>query len=234
MQAAQRVFAGELTHPAAAIEDGAVPVVLTPSGARCGRLFVVGACTEIREGPGRVEARIADPTGTFVATAFFDQHAVVERLRGIIPPAFVAVTCSVRVRGDSSPPQFSLVPESIAPATRRLRDLWVLVTAEHTLSRLEQEHRTASPECIADIAAMVRSALDTIQDTGEAAVMVDPRQVIMAILAEGSGPRGMAVDALVETGLKQGLSEEGIRRILDDLRAEGDCYMPATGYVKLL
>lgn len=232
MQAAQRVFAGELAHPAAAVTaDGAA--LRTPSGARCERLFLVGACTEIREAPGRIEARIADPTGTFVVAASFDQHAVVERLRGTTTPAFLAVTCTVAVRG-GSPPQVSLVAESVAPATRRLRDLWVMVAAEHTLDRLEKHPPPASPECIDELAAMVRSALETVPDAMEPAVLADPRLVVMDILAAGSGPRGMAVEALVESGQEQGLSEEGIRRIIDDLRAEGDCYAPATGYVKLL
>lgn len=237
MQAATRVFAGELTHPeSVVVDDNAGGAVLTPSGARCSRLFLVGACTEIRTQPGRIEARIADPTGAFLLSAHPDQPAVFDRLRSITPPAFVAVTCAVRARSASSPPQFSLVPESIAPATRQMRDLWVLVTGEHTLDRLEQEPRIGSPECISEIAAMVLSALETVQ-TGEHAgpvVVIDPRQVVMDHLAGGSGPRGMPVDALVESVQKHGISEDAVRRIINELRAEGDCYAPTTGYVKLL
>jgi len=239
MQAATRVFAGELTlQGSRVVDDGAGLVLLTPSGARCGRLFIVGACTEVREHSGRIEARIADPTGTFLISAYPDQPAVFDRLRSITPPAFVAVTCAVRARNASSQPQFSLVPESIAPATRHSRDLWVLVTAEHTLDRLEElDSLSPAPSAyIPEIAAMVRSALETVH-TGEnegPAVTIDPRQVVMEILAGGSGPRGMPVDVLVESGLKHGLSEEAVRRIVDELRAEGDCYAPTTGYVKLL
>jgi RPA family protein len=237
MQGAARVFAGELAHPkSTVVADGDGAAVLTPSGARCTRLFLVGACTEIRTQSGRIEARVADPTGAFLIAAYPDQAEVVDRLRSITPPAFVAVTCTVRARNASSQPPWSLVAESIAPATRALRDLWVLVTAEHTLARLEQEPRIASPECVSEIAAMVTSALETVQ-TGEKegpAVAIDPRQVVMDLLAAGSGPRGMPVDGLVESARNQGLTEDAVHRIIDELRAEGDCYAPTSGYVKLL
>ncbi|HDR73238.1 MAG TPA: hypothetical protein ENN85_04950 [Methanoculleus sp.] len=237
MQAATRVFAGELMHQGSAVvEDGAGAMVRTPSGARCGRVFLVGACTEVREQSGRIEARIADPTGAFVITAYRDQPVVYDRLRGITPPAFVAATCAVRVRPASPAPAFSLVPESVAPASRDSRDLWVLVTAEHTLDRLEAVARRAPapPDFVAGLAAMVRAALETVQPAGVAPAAVDPRQMILAILGTASGPRGMPVDALVEAGLRCGLAEEAVRRIVDELRAEGDCYAPTTGYLKLL
>ncbi|MDG6256058.1 MAG: hypothetical protein QCH35_00500 [Methanomicrobiaceae archaeon] len=239
MQAATRVFAGELMHQeSAVVGDGAGAMVRTPSGARCERVFVVGACTEVREQSGRIEARIADPTGAFVITAYQDQPAVYDRLRGIAPPAFVAATCAVRARTAPAQPPFSLVPESVAPATRASRDLWVLVTAEHTLDRLEAVPRRgpAPPETVPEIAAMVRSALETVQPAGEgeAPAAVDPRQAILDILGTASGPRGMPVDTLVEAALTHGLAEETVRRIVDELRAEGDCYAPTTGYLKLL
>ncbi|MFW5938581.1 MAG: RPA family protein, partial [Halanaeroarchaeum sp.] len=143
-EVAYRLFAAEFDDAdftyAESDEERAPNYVVTPTGARVNRMFVVGVLTEVEQVSDDVlRARIVDPTGAFVvyagqyqpeAMAFFDRAE---------PPAFVAVTGKARTfqPDDSEIVYTSIRPESANEVTAETRDRWVVQTAEQTLDRIE-------------------------------------------------------------------------------------------------
>ena len=73
-EVAYRVFADEFNDAhytyAESDEERAPNYLVTPTGARVNRLFVVGVLTEVEEvSDGVIRARVVDPTGAFVIYA---------------------------------------------------------------------------------------------------------------------------------------------------------------------
>jgi RPA family protein len=142
-EVAHRLFAAEYddaNHSYSESEEERAPnYVVTPTGARVNRLFVVGVLTEVEQVSDDVlRGRVADPTGAFVLYAGQyqpDEQATLERTD---PPAFVAVTG----KADTFQPEdgdqvyTSIRPESINTVDAETRDRWTVQTAEQTLARV--------------------------------------------------------------------------------------------------
>jgi RPA family protein len=142
-EVAYRVFAAEFEDAdlsySESDEERAPNYVVTPTGARVNRLFLVGVLTEVEEaGEDILRARVVDPTGAFVvyagqyqpeAQAFFDRAE---------PPAFVAVTGKARTfqPEDSDVTYTSVRPENVNDVTAETRDRWSVGTARQTLNRV--------------------------------------------------------------------------------------------------
>jgi RPA family protein len=142
-EVARRVFAAEYDDAdfsySESEEERAPNYVVTPTGARANRLFVVGVLTEIETvNEDVLRARIVDPTGAFVVYAGQYQPEAVTALERIDPPAFVAVTGKARTfqPEDSEQVYTSVRPESISEVDAETRDRWTVRTAEHTVARV--------------------------------------------------------------------------------------------------
>ncbi|MFC4448276.1 hypothetical protein [Halorussus aquaticus] len=142
-EVAWRVFAAEYDDAdfdySESDEERAPNYVVTPTGARINRLFVVGVLTEIEQvGDDVLRARVVDPTGAFVLYAGQYQPDEMAFLENASPPAFVAVTGKARTfqPEDSDRVFTSIRPESINRVDAETRDRWVVQTAEQTLSRV--------------------------------------------------------------------------------------------------
>jgi len=140
---AWRIFADEFNRANLRHSQGtdrAPHYIVTPTGAKCNRLFVVGVATEIdnigtEEGLWR--ARISDPTGVFTiyagqyqpeATTFFSELQI---------PAFVAVTGKARIyEPEDGAVYTSIRPEEANIVNADVRDRWILNTAERTMERV--------------------------------------------------------------------------------------------------
>lgn len=141
---AYRLFAAEyddstLSH-AESDEERAPNFVITPTGARLNRLFVVGTLTEISPvNDEMLRARVVDPTGAFVVYAGQYQPDELAALEQLEPPEFVAITGKARTfqPDDSEQVYTSIRPESIAPVDAATRDRWVVSAAEQTIDRLD-------------------------------------------------------------------------------------------------
>jgi RPA family protein len=240
MEPAQRVFAGEFNRSSGVelslpTAPGAL-IPRTPLGCTCARVFLVGALTEVGNGSGSmIRARVADPTGTFVLDIRRSNPILSRTITEMAPPVFVAVTGEGRVYRDG---QCVIHPETIAPTDRAIRDLWVLRTADITLSRLEKmqgssltgEERSA----FRDIASMVQTAIGTVRTGTGGPVTPSSRQVVMEMISEQSGPRGVSMDLLAECALTRGISRNELEATVALLVEEGDCYQPMKGHIKVL
>jgi len=144
-EVARRLYAKELQESTLFFkehDDAYAPqYLLTPTGAKCNRVFVVGTLTE-KENVGvdadYWRARIADPTGVFPIYAGQYQQQAVTQLSSIEVPSFVAVIGKLNVfHADEGPVKVSIRPEFINVVDAETRDRWVLETAEKTLERIE-------------------------------------------------------------------------------------------------
>ncbi|QDX41566.1 hypothetical protein [Salarchaeum sp. JOR-1] len=142
-EVAWRVFAAEFDDAdfsyAESDEERAPNYVVTPTGARVNRLFVVGVLTEVEYVSDDVlRARIVDPTGAFVVYAGQYQPDALASLERLDAPAFVAVTGKARTfePDDADTVYTSVRPESISEVDADTRDRWVVRTAEQTAERI--------------------------------------------------------------------------------------------------
>ena len=256
MEPAERVFARDFAAARYTADSGDGrngSYVVTPTGAWCRRLFIVGALTERRGSGDIVQARVADPTGTFRVSTDWQSPDAGETLRHIEPPAFVAVTGRATLIGSGPRAYATVDAEALCVVNRTVRDLWVQKTAGATLDRLialeevllgggDERAATAlrlygtTGEEIRDMAGMVRTALASVRpeivlgDIGPVA----GRDLLLATLEEEGGARGIAIEDAVAAGVRAGLSAREARRALEELLAAGECYQPASGMIKLI
>lgn len=185
-EVAHRIFACEFEDATYSYtesdEERAPKYVVTPTGARINRMFVVGVLTAVeRVNEETVRARVVDPTGAFVVYASQYQPDARAQLEEIQPPAYVAVTGKANTfRPDGADRIYtSIRPEAVAVVDEATRDRWTLATAEHTLDRLarmaegkrgdasETEGVSVALEQYdptpAYLAALHRTAIDTIR-----------------------------------------------------------------------
>ncbi|MDH5020016.1 RPA family protein [Halobacterium rubrum] len=142
-EVAYRLFAAEFDDAdfsyAESEEERAPNYVVTPTGARVNRLFVVGVLTEIEQvNDDVVRARVVDPTGAFVVYAGQYQPEALAALESAETPSFVAVTGKARTfePDDGDVVYTSIRPETVSEVDAETRDRWVVTTAERTVDRV--------------------------------------------------------------------------------------------------
>lgn len=255
MEAAERVFAGEFNSSSLTTspEDSSSSFIVTPGGAWCSRLFLVGALVEVKGRKGDLMlARVADPTGTFSLRVGWQQQELTARLCALTPPCFIAVSGTCHLYLHNQRTLTSIQVEALDAVDRRVRDLWVKRTAQATLDRLERLHRGlqgletdqriravikhygTTEGSIATLAEMVLSGLSSVQheDTTPPAP-VDARAVLLEILEEHAKKTPMQIDDLIRYAGGRGVKEDDARQVMNDLLSEGECYMPRRGLIKL-
>lgn len=146
-EVAYRVFAQELRDTTLVlerdIEDAYAPqYVVTPTGAKVNRVFIVGTLTEKEDIGTDAEywrARISDPTGTFFVYAGQYQPDAARVIADASVPEFLAVVGKVGVyTTEEGNVMTSIRPESVSVVDAETRDRWVVETARQTLDRIRE------------------------------------------------------------------------------------------------
>ncbi len=145
-EVARRIFSEELKSSNYSFRDGedqhqyAPQYLLTPTGAKCNRVFVVGTLTEKDDIGGDTEywrGRIVDPTGSILIYAGQYQPEAAQILANMEAPAFVAVVGKPNLyQTEDGNIIISLRAESIQRVDEATRDQWIMDTARRTLERL--------------------------------------------------------------------------------------------------
>ena len=253
----EHLFAGELNRSDLVEASGGPqgqPLLLTPTGLSLRRLTFIGALTEV-EGKGGdfVHARVADPTGAFTLSSGWHRPEVTGALAKIEPPAFVAVTASPQLPSRSPASRMVLLPEAVAEVDRLARDTWVIMTADMTLARLERlshalngtgqepalgkviAHYRITPSLLMELADMVATALASVTGTagrvkGEGK---EPKELVLAFLA--TRPKeAIPLEAILGELGRHGIGTEAGTLAVNELLAEGECYMPRKGFIRLV
>jgi hypothetical protein len=145
-EVAMRIFAEELRSSSITFRDSddqyAPLYLLTPTGARCNRLFLVATLTEkdqIGEEAEYWRGRVVDPTGSVFVYAGQYQPEAAQILARIEPPAFVAVVGKPNLyETEDGNIIVSIRAESIQRVGAATRDRWIIDAARHTLKRLQR------------------------------------------------------------------------------------------------
>lgn len=256
MEGAARVFAGEFYQSTLFVppaDQGTPGWVVTPGGAWCCRMHITGALTESVETGDMLRCRIADPTGAFDVVAGGRNTALVQTLRKIPVPSFVAISGYAQMYQKNGNVILSVRPEHVQVIERDCRDQLLLITAEHTLRRLEQLRVAVGGTCtddriirtvrsyavtlpkILDLVRMVEGAVQSVrpQSPPSPAGQPDVRAIVMELM-QNAGPRGIAVDEILETLATRGIRKEDVLAALESLIMDDECYQPQKGYVKPL
>ena len=256
MEGAVRLFAGEFNQSAHSVpgEDAKSPAwVVTPSGAYCRNVFLAGALTEVYEDRDMLFARLADPTGGFDLVCGGTSSPVTEALRTIPCPSFISVSGRAQLYRKGTDAVMSVRPEHIRSIDRATRDQWVLVTADATLRRLEQVRLALNGQCtderviaaarmyqitparLDELAAPVEGAVLSVKPTDTApAEHVDVHGLILAFLKTKGGPRGVAVQEIIDTLAADGVYQDAVLAAIKVLIEEDECYQPQKGFIRLL
>ncbi len=145
-EVAHRIFAAEFNESTLQARNGddlySPQYLLTPTGAKVNRVFVVGTLTE----KGNVgnegmfwRGRVVDPTGAFTVYAGQYQPEAAEVLAKTEPPEFVAVIGKPSTYTTKEGNIITSIRlESMQVVDAATRDRWVVDTAKHTAKRLER------------------------------------------------------------------------------------------------
>jgi len=217
-------------------------------------MYINGALTETVEAGDMLRCRIADPTGAFDVIAGGRNTAIGQTLRKIPVPSFVTITGSAQMYQKNGNVVLSVRPEHVQVIGRACRDQLLLITAEYPLRRLEQlraaiggtctddqalrtvRHYTITLPKILEMVRMVEDAVQNVQpqEQQRSAGQPDVCAVVMELMQAGSGPRGIAVEEIIESLSLRGIRKEDVLASLESLIADDECYQPQKGYVKPL
>lgn len=145
-EVARRIFAEELKSSNYSFRDGedqhqyAPQYLLTPTGAKCNRVFFVGTLTEKDDIGGDTEywrGRVVDPTGSILIYAGQYQPEAAQILASMDAPAFVSIVGKPNLyQTEDGSIIISLRAESIQRVDEATRNQWIMDTARRTLERI--------------------------------------------------------------------------------------------------
>lgn len=143
-EVAKRVFAFELSKSNYETSEGgerAPKYILTPTGEKCNRVFMIGVLLEKEEvspDSNFWRIRISDPTGVVSGFVGRYQPEALESLLEIEPPEIVSIIAKLNLFKGETRSFISVRPENINVSDRKNRDFWVIETAKRTLERIKR------------------------------------------------------------------------------------------------
>jgi RPA family protein len=257
MEGAVRLFAGEFSRSTLTVpgeDEKSAAWVVIPSGGYCRQVFLAGALVEVQEQGDMLTARIADPTGGFDLVCGGNNTLLSASIRKIPLPSFISVSGRAQLYRRDGKTVLTIRPDQVHVIDRRIRDQWIVATAAATLERLERMNQalngnstdsrilrartcySTTTEDLMNLADMVAGALASVRppDETEGPVQVNPRDMIMEYIRTAGGPRGVAVEEILEMARQKAVPRESVLAAIESLIVEDECYQPQKGYVKPL
>ncbi|KAF5421054.1 MAG: DNA-binding protein [Methanosarcinales archaeon] len=144
-EVAYRIFAQEFRDSNLSFKDSndqySPQYLLTPTGAKVNRMFIVGTLTEKEDIGNEAEywrARVVDPTGAFLIYAGQYQPEAAQVMANIEAPQYLAVVGKPSTfQTEDGTILTSVRPESIHIVDAPTRDRWVVETTQRTLERVK-------------------------------------------------------------------------------------------------
>jgi len=177
-EVARRIFAEELKNSNYSFREGedqhqyAPQYLLTPTGAKCNRVFMIGTLTEKDDIGGDTEywkGRVVDPTGSILIYAGQYQPEAAQILANIEAPAFVAVVGKPNLyQTEDGNIIISLRAESIQRVDEETRNQWIMDTARRTQERLQALKDAGQISVSGDFSTADRVASSPVQDAKRA------------------------------------------------------------------
>ncbi len=252
-----RVFFEELLKSDCFVEEHGETLLITPTCARCSRLFGVGEIKEVEKRGNITKIKISDPTATF---DIYTDKALLD----LKPKKYLAFVAYLRPRlraragknkgkGKGKGKGVLTLVEEAGVVDENVGTNWIINTGRRTMERIELL-RKALPEkqgkefsestwkqamehyAIDDdkLNYWQGRAIDAVKDVwqrhGKTA-----KEMVLDILEPGvSGKSSVERIKLTEELKKRGLMEEWIEEVIDELIVEGRCYEPEVGMLKVV
>ena len=143
-EVAHRVFAQEFRDSDFSFKDSndqySPQYLLTPTGAKINRMFIVGTLTE-KENIGTDaeywRARVVDPTGAFIIYAGQYQPEAARAIAEMEAPAYIAIVGKASTfKTEDGTDLTSVRPESVHVVDEATRERWVVETTQRTMERI--------------------------------------------------------------------------------------------------
>ncbi|MGV8174386.1 MAG: RPA family protein [Methanothrix sp.] len=226
-EVARRIFAEELKSSNYSFRDGteqnqyAPSYLLTPTGAKCNRIFLVGTLTEKDDIGSDTEywrGRVVDPTGSILIYAGQYQPEAAQKLAGIESPSFVAVVGKPNLyQTDDGNIIISVRAESIQKVDEDTRNRWILDTARRTQERLEDLKKAAALQPSGDFATA-----DSISSQAIDSFVVDAERALQHYNTDIEHFRQMVLGALrlLKTDLRKGTETVPQITVANSVQAE--------------
>ena len=143
-EVAHRVFAQEFRDSDLSFKDSndqySPQYLLTPTGAKINRMFIVGTLTEKEDIGTDAEywrARVVDPTGTFLIYAGQYQPEAARAIAEAEAPVYLAIVGKPSTfQTEDGTVLTSVRPESVHVVDEATRERWVAETAQRTIERI--------------------------------------------------------------------------------------------------
>jgi len=212
---------------------------VSPLGAVFDTVCIAGAVTAVEISPvsGKVIARISDPTGVFVVDAGKNDSAAGWFFGGVSVPSFVSVTGRAESSGG-----MRIVAEAAVAIDREMRNSWISVVSRRTIERLESaagNNETGRIEDLCLYAGLIERAIDAVHagpggegETGSGEP--DHSEKVLELIDLHSGDKGIPVEDLIRICASSRIKEADAKRAIESLVEEGECYLPAGGYIRRL
>ncbi|MGC9444144.1 MAG: hypothetical protein ACP5E9_04335 [Candidatus Methanospirareceae archaeon] len=245
-----RVFLAEFLHSDLVIEAAGVTTLITPTGARCPRLYAVGAIESVETRGNVVRIQLNDTTASVPVFAPQGLYPAEPATEGAKAERYLAVVGAVvRVRAGADARKRALIlAEALGFVENRARAAWLLTTAMRTMERIEQLRiRLSDPGSVTGVPiahlrehyALDNERLDALAGTAITAVnglMSHYRTQTRALVVEQltkAGKSGLDRSKLLDRlRCDQGFPETWVGEVIDGLILEGQCSESESGEVR--
>lgn len=254
----RRVFFEEFLQSDFFMQEDGMTFLVTPTGAKCYRLFGVGEVQEVEIRGNIARIKLNDSTATLNIYTNKAIHVEgVKKAKAGEEKTFLAFLGNVRVRAGAGAGKRNIIlAEEVGTVDERVRADWVLNTAWRTMERVELIRSTISSkkkqENVFSDKAILKEALehyaldndrlDALANTAINAVKslwqryhTTAKEMIIELVkkAEKIG-RGVEREKLVQALKSKGLDEAWAEEVTDELIMEGRCYESDGGVLKVM
>jgi len=222
--------------------------IITPTCARCDRLFGVVEVEEVEKRGNIARIKINDLTSAlniYTNKQYRTTNTAKKR-------DFIAFSGILHAREGAG--NFSVLAEEVEVVEENVRDNWVLTTAKRTMERIEmlrnrsfdwqspaiaednakkeafmkaQEHYAICDDKLDELAEMAITAVNGVWQNHSKKT----REMILEILKD---TKCMEQDKLIKELMKRGLEEARVEEIIDELIEGGRCYAPEAGVLEVV
>jgi len=255
-----RVFFEELLKSDFFVKENEETFLVTPTCARCSRLFGVGEIKEVEKRGNITKVKISDPTATF---DIYTDKALLD----LKPKKYLAFVAYLRPHlrahahaGKNKGKAVLTLVEEAGVVDENVRTNWIINTGRRTMERIELLRKNLSlekkalpkkQEKVFSESTLKQAmehyaidddklnywqgrAIDAVNDVwlrhGKTA-----KEMVLDMLEPGvSGKSSVERIKLTEELKKRGLMEEWTEEVIDELIVEGRCYEPEVGMLKVV
>ncbi len=235
LKPACRIFFAELLKSDLFVREHGETFLVTPTCAKCNRLFGVGEVKEVEKRGNITKIKISDPTDTL--NIYTDKILELDK--------FMAFVGNLHVRVREKSKGFLILVEEAGAVEEGVRNNWIISTARRTLERIEllrakeQEKAKQAKQALEHYAVdddkldfWENMAINTVKGVWKDYSKTSEEMVLEVL--EEAGRSSVERIKLVKELKRKGLAEEWIEEVIDELIGEGRCYEPEVGVLKLV